>query len=572
MRSSGSGIVSPAYAGVALLLAWIYLLFYANTAGIEAAAPISLMSSSYMISSLAMLAVTLVIAFSPRIGITQLTAVPTKIVVPIGMAGGTLLLIVNGLEPHADSSMALLVAGGILTGMFSGIMAQQWALAYSRVGLKTAICSFPMLVAVALGVSTLAMYLPQSTTLAVIVALPMASEILFHAVRHDVMPRYTLETESRDRPINFILLLLPIFVCGFATGFLDYFSSHSTYTFVFYALATFIPLIAASVFIVVANRDFITPSLVVPCCFLLALIVPFFTLFDATPTARFISIGELGTEVVLFIASIGFAEFFSLSALKTYALSRTVTTLLNSVGWYVGGFCSNALNGLGNSLASLTIVLVSIEVLSVVLIVSIVKAQKVEPGDDAADPGPGKMGASAFGRSGQEALKTGSEPALIGCEAAGAGKAILAGGAQAKQPFPNSGAGADKNASRSGEDGEAGAGDFAKRSRPAEFAASTSTATSRPDHLEADMHNSQSSPSNRFLARCAAVGKRYGLSNREVDVLALLARGFSSARIQRELFIAAGTVNYHTRNIYAKLGVHSKQEVIDLVASDDAEG
>lgn len=48
-------------------------------------------------------------------------------------------------------------------------------------------------------------------------------------------------------------------------------------------------------------------------------------------------------------------------------------------------------------------------------------------------------------------------------------------------------------------------------------------------------------------------------------MLALLARGYSSARIQSELFIAAGTVNYHTRNIYAKLGVHSKQEVIDLV-------
>ena len=71
-----------------------------------------------------------------------------------------------------------------------------------------------------------------------------------------------------------------------------------------------------------------------------------------------------------------------------------------------------------------------------------------------------------------------------------------------------------------------------------------------------------------FRARCLSVGNRYGLSEREIDVLALLARGYSSARIQAELYIAAGTVNYHTRNIYAKLGVHSKQEVIDLVAGD----
>lgn len=71
-----------------------------------------------------------------------------------------------------------------------------------------------------------------------------------------------------------------------------------------------------------------------------------------------------------------------------------------------------------------------------------------------------------------------------------------------------------------------------------------------------------------FESRCLTVGKRHGLSNRKIDALALLARGYSSARIQQELYIAAGTVNYHTRNIYAKLGVHSKQEVIDSVASD----
>ena len=68
-----------------------------------------------------------------------------------------------------------------------------------------------------------------------------------------------------------------------------------------------------------------------------------------------------------------------------------------------------------------------------------------------------------------------------------------------------------------------------------------------------------------FERCCREVAKEYELSNREVDVLELLARGYSAARVQKELYIAAGTVNYHTRNIYAKLGVHSKQEVIDLI-------
>lgn len=44
----------------------------------------------------------------------------------------------------------------------------------------------------------------------------------------------------------------------------------------------------------------------------------------------------------------------------------------------------------------------------------------------------------------------------------------------------------------------------------------------------------------------------------------LLARGYTSTRIQKELYIAAGIVNYYSRNIYAKLGVHSKQELIAM--------
>ena len=56
------------------------------------------------------------------------------------------------------------------------------------------------------------------------------------------------------------------------------------------------------------------------------------------------------------------------------------------------------------------------------------------------------------------------------------------------------------------------------------------------------------------------------------QVLKLLAQGYSSARIQTELYIAPGTVNYHTRNIYTKLEVHSKQEVIDLVFDNTERG
>ena len=59
--------------------------------------------------------------------------------------------------------------------------------------------------------------------------------------------------------------------------------------------------------------------------------------------------------------------------------------------------------------------------------------------------------------------------------------------------------------------------------------------------------------------------ERFALSPREADVLKLLVAGESTAQIQEALCIAPGTFNYHIRNIYAKLGVHSRQELLIFV-------
>ena len=63
--------------------------------------------------------------------------------------------------------------------------------------------------------------------------------------------------------------------------------------------------------------------------------------------------------------------------------------------------------------------------------------------------------------------------------------------------------------------------------------------------------------------RLVRIGK---LSKREADVLALIAQGRSAPRIQQELHVSMNTVNSHTSHIYKKLKVHSRQELLDLIA------
>lgn len=55
------------------------------------------------------------------------------------------------------------------------------------------------------------------------------------------------------------------------------------------------------------------------------------------------------------------------------------------------------------------------------------------------------------------------------------------------------------------------------------------------------------------------------LSVRECEVADLMRHGNTVAAIARRLYISENTVRGHTKSIYRKLGIHSKQELIDLL-------
>ncbi len=83
----------------------------------------------------------------------------------------------------------------------------------------------------------------------------------------------------------------------------------------------------------------------------------------------------------------------------------------------------------------------------------------------------------------------------------------------------------------------------------------------------------------RYLATsCPPIGSRifdvplaarfqeeHQISNREADILALLLQGKSNKQIETQLFISPHTVRNHIYNLYQKLGISSRLQLMNLV-------
>lgn len=72
-------------------------------------------------------------------------------------------------------------------------------------------------------------------------------------------------------------------------------------------------------------------------------------------------------------------------------------------------------------------------------------------------------------------------------------------------------------------------------------------------------------PQDAISARCTTLARTCLLTPSERDVLELLARGRSARYVADELGVSFNTVRTHIRHVYEKLGIHSRQDLIDLV-------
>ena len=84
------------------------------------------------------------------------------------------------------------------------------------------------------------------------------------------------------------------------------------------------------------------------------------------------------------------------------------------------------------------------------------------------------------------------------------------------------------------------------------------------EHAADESHETEK-PALTYEEKIGAIAKAYGLSNREREILGLVGKGYNSPYIAAALVISENTTRTHLKNIYRKLAVGNRMDVVELV-------
>lgn len=70
---------------------------------------------------------------------------------------------------------------------------------------------------------------------------------------------------------------------------------------------------------------------------------------------------------------------------------------------------------------------------------------------------------------------------------------------------------------------------------------------------------------DKITSRCNELQDEYRLSQRQLEIVTLLAHGYDTPTIARKLFISENTVRTHIKKVYLLMDIHSRQELIEQI-------
>lgn len=74
---------------------------------------------------------------------------------------------------------------------------------------------------------------------------------------------------------------------------------------------------------------------------------------------------------------------------------------------------------------------------------------------------------------------------------------------------------------------------------------------------------------DKIAKQCALLQAHFKLSNREIEIVDAVARGYTVGAIAQQFSVSENTVRTHMKRLYSKLDIHKKQQLVELVRTFD---
>lgn len=84
-----------------------------------------------------------------------------------------------------------------------------------------------------------------------------------------------------------------------------------------------------------------------------------------------------------------------------------------------------------------------------------------------------------------------------------------------------------------------------------------------------DEEGSEPAYTDKISKQCALLQTHFKLSNREIEIVEAVSRGYTVGAIAQQFSVSENTVRTHMKRLYSKLDIHKKQQLVDLVRTFD---
>lgn len=565
------------YLGFGCYYAWIFLCYssdvlFSYPAGINGMSSQTVM---YLLSTTA-LALTLLAAALLHKRAAKLVASVKFVAIAALIA--SLATGMVGLTDQ-DAGNPLFWTGCVLSGVGTAFVSLRFGMMYSVMAARKAMTNAAAAFVVAGGLYFVVIGLPHELRLVLCVGLPLMAAlctVTFDPSRKGRPGREVIPTESL--PARFFMKLVIAIatfsaIAGFYNGMganIDLAgavsSSHGHALMVFAVSVVALLLLAVGGAI---DRGFDLSKLYYPIivlgCFGI-IVVPLVGGYD--PVQRMI-IGAAYNLFILFVWCLlaHVANRTDLAPVMVFGFGRGASAVGTTVGWLGCTLAAPSMAENADSLMAFAVVMVF-----VLVVVSMVVLKEGTIDQMLAQTDVGLcVSATSPGRVSRASVAPRSRlcprRAASGCGVAGSQGCPLgaSGDVAASQAL------ADADVRVAAEAGASGGADAAQVAAAAEGCGTVSQSCSE-EQLACAASSSSVGVAAASLAAfdalresCGAVSERFGLSDREAEVLVLLTRGRTIDQISQELCVSFNTAKSHVRHVYTKTGVHTRKELFSLV-------